>query len=107
MIGVCLVTYNQDQYISQAIDSALAQKDCGEEVRIYVGDDCSIDRTGDICKSYGDEIVYIRQVNNMGLVGNTLDLLYRIQNDGCEYVAMLDGDDYWWDEYKLQKRFPF
>lgn len=43
----------------------------------------------------------------MGLVGNTLDLLYRIQNDGCEYVAMLDGDDYWWDEYKLQKRFPF
>ena len=107
MVGVCLITYNQEQYISQAIDSVLAQVGCGEEIRIYVGDDCSTDQTGDICKEYGNKIVYIRQVKNLGLVGNTLDILSRIIDDGCDYVAMLDGDDYWCDEHKLQKEISF
>lgn len=107
MIGVCIVTYNQEHYINQAIDSAIAQKDCGEEVRIYVGDDCSTDQTGDICKAYGNKIVYIRQEKNLGLVGNTLDILSRIKDDGCDFVAMLDGDDYWCDEHKLQKELSF
>ena len=106
IIGVCIVTYNQEEYIAQCIDSVLCQQ-CSEEVRIYVGNDCSTDNTADVCKSYGDKIIFIDRSKNLGLVGNTMALLDQIRNDGCDYVAMLDGDDYWIDKQKLQKEFDY
>lgn len=106
MIGVCIVTYNQEQYIAQCIDSALGQC-CDEEVRIYVGNDCSSDRTAEICRSYGDKIVFVNRPKNLGLVGNTMKLLELMRHDGCNYIAMLDGDDYWIDPLKLQKQIDY
>lgn len=39
----------------------------------------------------------------MGIVGNTIDIFQRIfENPQYKYVAMLDGDDWWCDENKLQ-----
>lgn len=109
MIAVCIVTYNQEQYIAQAIDSVLAQK-CDEPVRIYIGDDTSTDGTQTICERYAklnERIFYIRREKNMGLVNNTLDLYRHIMEDGCEFIAMLDGDDYWIKEDKLQIQLDY
>lgn len=109
-IGVCIVTYNEEKYIAQAIESALAQE-CEANVVIYVGNDCSTDRTGIICKELASKntgrIVYIENYVNLGLVGNTKTVLDRIIADRCDYVAMLDGDDYWTDRLKLQKQLTF
>lgn len=111
MIGVCLVTYNQEQYITEAIESVLAQKNCPYPIKLYIGNDASRDNTGEICQKYAeqysDRIVLINQKNNLGLVGNTLSVLTRIQEDRCKYVAMLDGDDYWCDPEKLSKQVSF
>lgn len=106
IIGVCIVTYNQQKYIAQCIDSVLCQQ-CSEEVRVYVGNDCSTDNTADVCGSYVDKIIFIDRPKNLGLVGNTMALLDQIRNDGCDYIAMLDGDDYWIDKQKLQKEFNY
>ena len=38
----------------------------------------------------------------MGLVRNTIDLYRRMMADGADYIAMLDGDDYWCRMDKLQ-----
>ena len=73
MIGVCIVTYNEETYIAECIDSALAQK-CSEPIRVYVANDCSTDKTAEVCRSYGDKIVFIDREKNLGLVGNTLDI---------------------------------
>lgn len=111
MIGVCLVTYNQEPFISQAIESVLAQKNCPYPVRIYIGNDASSDNTGEICQEfaerYSDRICLINQKVNLGLVGNTFSVLTRIREDGCKYVSMLDGDDYWCDSEKLAKQATF
>lgn len=111
MIGVCLVTYNQEQYIAQAIESVLGQINCPDLVRIYIGNDASIDKTGEICQTfaerYPDKICLINQKTNLGLVGNTFSVLTRIREDECKYVAMLDGDDYWCDSEKLAKQAVF
>lgn len=111
MIGVCIVTYNQEQYIAQAIESVLSQGNCGHKVVAYIGNDCSIDHTGEICHRYAalyqGRIKVVDNVKNLGLVGNTMNLLNIMRKDGCEYIAMLDGDDYWCDDHKLMKQMTY
>lgn len=117
MIGVCIVTYNQEKYIAQAIESVLMQEPCGHKVVIYVGEDCSTDSTGVLCdeiagrvksERYKDKSVkIIHNPKNLGLVGNTMNLLDIMRKDGCDYIAMLDGDDYWCDSKKLQKQIAY
>lgn len=110
MIGVCIVTYNEEKYIARCIESVLSQK-CTEPFRIYIGEDCSTDKTLDICKKLVAKnpsvISLIIRNKNYGLVKNTIELLRQIESEGCEYIAILDGDDYWIDDYKLEKQVSF
>ena len=109
MIGVCIATYNQEAFIAQAIESALMQI-CNEPLRVYIGDDASTDGTEDICRKYAakdERIVYVRREKYRGLVDNTIDLYLRMMADGCTYIAMLDGDDYWTDQHKLQMQVDY
>ena len=109
MIAVCIATYNHEAFIAQAIESVLAQP-CDEPLRVYIGDDASTDGTGAVCERYAAKdkrIVYIRREKNIGLVNNTTDLYRRIIADGCEYIAMLDGDDYWTEPKKLQMQMDY
>ena len=109
MIAVCIATYNHESFITQAIESVLAQV-CDEPLRIYIGDDASTDGTQAICEQFAKEdtrIVYVRRKKNVGLVDNTIDLYRRIMTDGGAYIAMLDGDDYWTDEKKLQLQIDY
>ena len=48
-VAVCLITYNQEKYISQAIDSVLMQK-ADFHYELFIGEDCGSDRTLSICK---------------------------------------------------------
>lgn len=109
MIAVCITTYNHEAFIAQAIESVLMQQ-CDEPIRVYIGDDSSVDDTQTICEHYAardKRIVYIRRKKNIGLVANTIDLYRRIMTDQCDYIAMLDGDDYWTDECKLQLQVDY
>ena len=109
MIAVCIVTYNQESFIGKAIESVLTQE-CDESLRIYIGNDASTDDTDAICSRYAAQdkrITYVRHESNHGLVKNTIDLYMRILADGADYIAMLDGDDYWTDTHKLQKEIDY
>lgn len=109
MIAVCIATYNQEAYISQAIESVQAQV-CDIPIRIYIGDDASTDDTQSVCMRYAaqdERIVYVRREKNMGLVDNTINLYRQIMADQCTYIAMLDGDDYWTDSHKLQIQIDY
>lgn len=109
-IAVCVVTYNQEKYIIQCLDSALRQRVHSDvHVDVIVADDASTDRTVLIVEQYQEKyrahIHLIKQLRNKGTVRNTLDVFRYIFNSGdYKYVAMLDGDDYWCDDYKLQKQ---
>ena len=105
LVSVLIMTYNQEKFIQQAIDSALAQK-TDFEYEILIGDDCSTDRTGEICaeyqRQYPEKIRFItadRNVNKLGGNGTRLRHLAR-----GEFLAPLEGDDYWTDTEKLQKQ---
>ncbi len=105
LVSVLIITYNQERFIRKAVDSALNQK-TDFEYEILIGDDCSMDRTGEICaeyqKKHPDKIRFItadRNVSQLG--GNTNRVKYRARG---EFIAWLEGDDYWTDPKKLQKQ---
>ena len=105
LVSVVITTYNQENFIQQAIDSVLKQN-TDFEYEILVGDDCSTDSTGKICadyqKRFPDKIRFITaDVNVSNLGGNSTRLRYRVRG---KYVASLEGDDYWTDPRKLQSQ---
>lgn len=102
MISVIVCTYNQENYLLQAIESILMQK-CDEPFEILIGDDCSTDSTGKIADDYQsripDLIRVIRPEKNMGASHNMIRLVNNAQG---EYIAICDGDDYWLRDNVLQ-----
>lgn len=111
IIAVCITCYNHEKFIAQAIESALSQALDSFYVKIYIGEDCSPDHSRIICREYAEKynakIVLVENEANLGLCGNTINLFNRIISDGCQYIAMLDGDDYWIDDKKLQTQISF
>jgi glycosyltransferase involved in cell wall biosynthesis len=106
-VSVCIVTYNHESYIRETLDSVLMQ-DFDHPYEIVVGDDASIDRTPEILQEYADRypdrFKLILHEKNLGPRGNVQSV--RKQLTG-EYIAVLDGDDFWTNAQKLQKQISF
>ena len=52
-INVLITTFNSQKYIKETIDSVLNQTQ--KDYRIIIVDECSTDKTFDICKKYRDK----------------------------------------------------
>lgn len=105
-VDVVLISYNQEQYIAQALESILMQRVNDDvQVRVIVADDCSKDKTLEIIKSYEEKspfpFVYLQNSYNLGMVDNYRRVLTTIEAD---FFTILEGDDYWLDTHKLQKQ---
>lgn len=87
-VSIVIPVYNGENYIQQAINSALAQDYDNFEVLII--DDGSTDKTAEICKSFTDNRVrYIYKKN--GGVSSALNL--GIKEMEGEYFSWLSHDD--------------
>ena len=107
MISIIVPTYNHEKYIAQTIESILAQK-TSYEYEILIGDDASGDGTGRILEKYKKQYPQIIRTfyhkKNIGATKNGYTLLTYARG---EYLAFCDGDDYWTDEYRLQRDIDF
>lgn len=103
-VSVCVITYNHEKYIQQCLERILAQK-CDFEYEIVIGEDCSTDTTLEIINSYRQKypevIRIISSAQNVGMVKNWERTLFACRG---EYIAVIEGDDYWIWEEKLQKQ---
>jgi glycosyltransferase involved in cell wall biosynthesis len=105
-VSVLLVTYNQDKYVRQALESVLTQK-TDFEFEIVVADDFSDDSTLDIVReyeAYHPNIHILPSEQKLGITRN-----YQRGFEACQgkYVAVLEGDDYWISWHKLQLAATF
>jgi glycosyltransferase involved in cell wall biosynthesis len=102
-----MLTYNHAPYIRQAIESVLSQK-TSFPFELLIGDDCSTDGTRQIVLEYAAKypsvIHPILGETNVGARENAKRLYSHCDK---KYIALLDGDDYWTDENKLQKQVDF
>jgi hypothetical protein len=106
-LSVAIITYNHERFIAEAIESVLAQK-VDFEYEIVVGEDCSTDGTRailmDFCRRHPDRIVPLLRDRNIGAMHNIQSTLAACRG---QYLALLEGDDYWTCAEKLQRQVDF
>lgn len=106
-VSVIMTCYNQENYISTAIESVLSQR-VNFDYEIIISDDCSKDSTPQILKyyqsRYPDNIRLVLRDKNVGISRNWYEALCMAKG---EYVTTLEGDDYWISDDKLQKQADF
>lgn len=106
VISVCIITYNQVDYISECINSVLSQQ--GDfSFEVIIGDDGSSDGTRGIVEKFAQQnsnILALTGAPNLGVKKNLKRVLMRARG---RYVALVEGDDYWHDANKLQKQLDY
>jgi glycosyltransferase involved in cell wall biosynthesis len=114
-VSVCIITYNHEKFVSQALDGVLMQK-TDFNFEVLIGEDDSSDDTRKIVKEYARrypgkirlflnnrrDVIYI----NSKPTGR-YNLINNLKHSQGEYIALLEGDDFWSDQQKLQKQVDF
>jgi glycosyltransferase involved in cell wall biosynthesis len=107
ILSVCIITYNHEKFIAQAIESILNQNTTFP-FEIVIGEDCSKDKTRQICESYKKDFPQkIRLLESKMNLGMKQNLIRTLKDCEGKYIALLEGDDYWTDQLKLQRQVDF
>ncbi len=106
-LSVFLLAYNHERFIEQALRSVLMQR-TSFDFELIIGEDASTDGTAAIVRRFQqqhpDKIRATIRAQNVGMHRNFIE---SYQACTGEYVAFLDGDDYWTSPDKLQKQVDF
>ena len=106
-IAVVMSTYNGEKYVEEQLESILNQKLGDIELKIYVRDDGSTDRTTEILSKYAEEgkLVFINKdkIENLRVQKSFLSALkYAFDDSDADYFAFADQDDVWRED-KLKR----
>jgi glycosyltransferase involved in cell wall biosynthesis len=101
-VSMLVVTYNHAQFVRQALDGALAQR-LAQPFEILVSEDCSTDGTREIVQEYAERHPHLVRLllSKRNLHSNEV-VARGLRAARGRYVALLDGDDYWTSDDKLQ-----
>ncbi len=100
LVSIISPTYNHEKYISQCIESVLAQTYSNWEMIVI--DDGSEDRTAEIVQEYAvtDSRIKFSRQENIGIFRLAETYNRALELSGGELIAILEGDDLW-NEDKL------
>lgn len=99
-VSTIILSYNHQEYIVDAIESALEQK--GSYAReILLADDGSNDGTARVVRRYAEKYPrYIRNISHNTNVGISENYRHCFREASGKFIAVLEGDDYWTDPEK-------
>jgi glycosyltransferase involved in cell wall biosynthesis len=103
-VSIITPNYNCEKYISQTIESVLAQTYMNWEMIII--DDCSTDNSYEIAMEYSTKDSRIKVYRMERNSGAALARNKAIELSQGEYIAFLDSDDLWIPE-KLERQMKF
>lgn len=103
LVSIIMPSYNTARYISETIQSVLAQTYSNWELIIV--DDCSKDNTDEVVSEYltDERIRYIKNDSNGGAAVSRNRALREAKG---KWIAFLDSDDLWEAE-KLERQIAF
>lgn len=106
MVTVCVVTYNQEKWIRQTLDSILAQQ-TEYPFEVIIGEDHGSDGTRAICQEYADKyenVILLPETENLGVTANWIRC---VQAGKGKYIMTCAGDDWWHNPQKIQMQVDF
>ncbi|MDO8288398.1 MAG: glycosyltransferase family A protein [Parvibaculum sp.] len=103
-VAVILTCHNEAEYIEQAVRSVAAQTLIDQIDSVIVVNDGSSDNSAEILDGLVAEIPQLVVITESG-IGLPAARNRAIQASAGEFIAFLDGDDYWVPE-KLEKQMP-
>jgi len=111
LVSICCITYNHENYIRDAIEGFLMQK-TSFPIEIIIHDDASTDNTAQIIKEYEDKYPDLfcnifQNENQWSKGGGSIYARFLYPQARGKYIALCEGDDYWTDPLKLQKKVDF
>lgn len=115
LVSVSVITYQHANFIAECLDSILSQK-TDFDYEILLGEDDSNDGTRETCIEYAKKFpekiqLFLRNPDRKkpisGIEHAMNNFTNNIQHAKGKYIAFCEGDDYWIDEYKLQKQVAF
>lgn len=108
-VSVLVTSYNHERYLGKALESVFQQEFTGP-FEVIVCDDGSSDGTRKVieefAKRHPDRLRFALREKNGGDKG-LANFLTGLQMCTGEYIAMLDGDDYWIDPQKLMRQVEY
>ncbi len=103
-VSALIVTFNHGRFIEEAIQGFLRQE-TDFPCELLIADDGSTDQTRDVIQRYGQEHGdRIRVLLNRSNLGARRTMIRAYHACRGQYVATLDGDDYWTSPDKLQRQ---
>ena len=107
-VSICMITYNHEKYIAEAIRGVLMQK-TNFQIKLIIGEDCSLDNTRAICEQYAKDFPEVIELlpkpeTNLGMSKNFIRTLKQCKGS---FIAFCEGDDYWTTKDKLEKQVNF
>ena len=109
LLSVCIITYNQENYIQKAIESVFAQE-TNFNIEFIISNDCSSDNSHEKIEEIikkapkNFSVRYFNHQQNLGMMKN---FIFSLQACTGKYIALCEGDDYWIDNEKLKKQLHF
>jgi glycosyltransferase involved in cell wall biosynthesis len=103
-VSVLTITHNQEDFVAETVTSVMTQE-TDFDYELVIGDDASTDGTRDLLVTLGAQ--YPRRIHllfadtRLGPLHNFARTYRKCRG---QYLATVDGDDYWTDAYKLQRQ---
>jgi glycosyltransferase involved in cell wall biosynthesis len=106
-VSVLVVTYNHERFVRQALESALSQR-LPQPFEILISEDCSTDGTREIVQGYAESHPHLVRLllSERNLHSNEV-VARGFRAARGQYIAYLDGDDYWTNDDKLRAQVAF
>lgn len=95
LVSFCIFSYQEEKFIAEAVDGALAQD--YPNMEIIISDDCSTDKTINIIKSKTEsyngphKIIINKNKHNLGIREHVNHILYDVAHG--EFLVLAGGDD--------------
>jgi glycosyltransferase involved in cell wall biosynthesis len=103
-VSVIMTCHNEERYIEQALRSVVAQTAFEKVREVIVVNDGSQDNSRIVLERLAGEIATLKIVETPGL-GPAAARNRALMEAKSEFIAILDGDDYWTPE-KLARQLP-
>lgn len=92
LVSIIIPNYNNEQYLTQCIDSCIKQD--YKDIEVIIVDDCSNDNSIGIIKNFQKKYSNIRLIENDSKMHVATARDIGIRNSSGEWITTLDSDDF-------------